>query len=148
MGSFAASQWLIVLLIGIVPLLFFFKNLKKNLSNRSQNRFNQNSRFSRSEHGIRFLFFAVINVFISLLADGSYGGTAIILGLISISLVIYYFNIAVKRLHDLNMSGWYSLILIIPLSNFLLLLCLFFVKGSHSMSSAKQIVPENLRDDV
>lgn len=148
MGSFAVSQWLIVLLIGIIPITFFLKNLQKNLQDKSKNRFDPDSRYSRSEHAIRFIIFIFANGLITLIADKSYGGASAFFALISIGLLIFYFNIAVKRLHDLNMSGWYSLILIIPLANLVLLICLLFVKGSHYSSNPKHVVPENLRDDV
>ena len=142
------SQWLVILLFFIIPLFIFFKNLIKNLSDRSVNRFDQDSRLSRSEHGNRFLIFVITNAFISLLVHKSEGGASFLFVLISIGLLVFYFNIAVKRLHDLNMSGWHSLILIIPLVNLVVLLCLFFVKGSHSLLDPKHFVPENLKDDV
>ena len=88
MGSFAVSQWLLVLLIGIVPSTFFFINLKKNLQDKSKNRFKFNSRFSRSEHGIRFIIFVFANGLITLIADKSYGGASAIFALISIGLLI------------------------------------------------------------
>ncbi len=40
------------------------------------------------------------------------------------------FSIAVRRLHDVNQSGWWSLISLIPLINFLLLLYLVFAEGT------------------
>ena len=127
---------------------FFNRSLKKNLKNKTQNRFHPNSRFTRSEHGARFLIILCLNIFISILIENSNEGVLAFLILISIGLLIYYFYIAVKRLHDLNMSGWYSLILFIPLANFIVLMCLFFVKGSNSSLEPKNQIPENLRDDV
>lgn len=141
-------QFIVTLSVILVPLFFFNRSLKKNLKDRSQNRFHSDSRFTRSEHGARFLIFLCLNIFVSILIGNSNEGLLVFLILISIGLLIYYFYIAVKRLHDLNMSGWYSLILFIPLANFIVLMCLFFVKGSHGSLNKKDVVPENLRDDV
>jgi len=147
MDSLNVFVWFVILLFVISPLILFNKSLKKNLGDRSQNRFLENNRFSRSEHAIRFLFILVINIFITSIASQSSVGTSLILLLISISLFIYYYIIAIKRLHDLNMSGWYSLILLIPFSGLILLLCLFFIKGSHNRFDNRDEVTKNLKEN-
>lgn len=37
---------------------------------------------------------------------------------------------SVRRLHDLNRSGWYLLLGFIPVINFVLVICLVFMKGT------------------
>ncbi|WP_081403361.1 DUF805 domain-containing protein [Acinetobacter equi] len=51
-----------------------------------------------------------------------------------IYIIGYYFLIifTIKRLHDLNLTGWLSLLLFIPLINFFFGLYLFFAKGNIS----------------
>ena len=46
------------------------------------------------------------------------------------ALVLGIFQI-IKRLHDLDKSGWYSLLMIIPFLNFLVGLYLTFAKGTE-----------------
>ena len=41
--------------------------------------------------------------------------------ILAILLTAYYFDIAKKRFHDFNMSGWYGLLLFIPVLNFIIL---------------------------
>lgn len=44
--------------------------------------------------------------------------------------------VGIKRLHDINASGWWSLLWLVPLANFVLLLVLFF-KGTSSEASQR-----------
>jgi len=48
------------------------------------------------------------------------------------SLTILMLNIfpVVRRLHDINVAGWYWFVIFVPLMNFLMLLYLLFEKGS------------------
>jgi uncharacterized membrane protein YhaH (DUF805 family) len=45
--------------------------------------------------------------------------------------VIIEFGLMTRRLHDLNKSGWYNLLVFIPFVNLIFILVLFFVKGSN-----------------
>ena len=54
---------------------------------------------------------------------------------IAILLTAYYFDIAKKRFHDFNMSGWYGLLLFIPVLNFIILLGLFFIPGTKKQDN-------------
>lgn len=44
--------------------------------------------------------------------------------------IIQYFSLAIRRLHDLNTSGWYVLLTFIPFGQFLIL-WLMFKKGTE-----------------
>ena len=44
-------------------------------------------------------------------------------------LIIQYFPLAIRRLHDLNASGWYILLMFVPFGQ-LLILWLMFKKGT------------------
>ena len=46
--------------------------------------------------------------------------------LISLVLII---SVSIRRLHDLNYSGWYFLLIFIPILNAIMILLLFFKKG-------------------
>ena len=49
---------------------------------------------------------------------------------LAILITVGVLNLGVERLHDLNKSGWYILILFIPLLNLALLVFLFFSRGT------------------
>ena len=129
MGAFSGIS--LIFLLGVIPLIIFFRNLRKSLRNKAVNRFNITSRFSRSEHALRFFMILICNILISFLIEGSQSVALIVILIIpSFALIFYYYYIAVRRLHDLNLSGWHSLIFFIPIANLIFLLCLFFVKGT------------------
>lgn len=73
-------------------------------------------------------------------ATGERGGILIILAsvLFLVMLFLYLFNyffIARRRLHDRNSSGWYALLLFVPIVGFILLFMLHFFRGSESSNS-------------
>jgi len=88
---------------------------------------NFEGRATRSEYWWWFLFYIVTYIaamFIDLVLS---------LGVLSlvVSLVLFAPSIAVgaRRLHDINKSGWWQLLIIIPLIGFLILI-FFYVKKS------------------
>ena len=59
--------------------------------------------------------------------------------------VIYtYFTITIRRLHDLNRSGWWSIIIIIPLVNLIFYIYLISVTGNKTPNNygAPRITPD------
>lgn len=48
---------------------------------------------------------------------------------IALAILMLAFSIWAKRLHDINRSGWWSLLLFVPLGNLLLFVYLLFKKG-------------------
>jgi len=116
----------------ILILFFFFNQVRKNLKN-GINRFDDEDRFSRGEHFPRFSFYIVIAYALGYFSNGIKDGNPILgifILLISILLTGFYFHIAMKRFRDFNMSGWYSLLLCIPLLNIIILLGLLFIPGT------------------
>lgn len=61
------------------------------------------------------------------------------IGLLSllIYLVLFYFSIVfiIRRFHDLNRTGWLSLLLIVPLVNIIMILYLLFARGSEGANN-------------
>ena len=45
-------------------------------------------------------------------------------------LVVFTFSLYVRRLHDLNKTGWLSLLLLVPLVNFILIVVLLLKPGT------------------
>jgi uncharacterized membrane protein YhaH (DUF805 family) len=51
--------------------------------------------------------------------------------LISLLLFIFFFSVLTRRLHDLNKSGWLSLLAFVPLANAVMGIILLFKSGTH-----------------
>jgi|SRR3989344_3564918 len=51
--------------------------------------------------------------------------------LISLLLFTFFFSVNVRRWHDLNKSGWYSLLVFAPLVNVIVGIILIFKTGKH-----------------
>jgi uncharacterized membrane protein YhaH (DUF805 family) len=79
-----------------------------------------------------FLFGAItISIISSLVAKLDPRATMGIFELLAgIFSVFFGFSIAVRRLHDINQSGWWSLVALIPVVNFFFVLYLLFVEGT------------------
>ncbi len=86
--------------------------------------FSFEGRINRKRFIIRYLIIsAIITAVVYLL--GSVGRKLfIILALMPISLVV-------RRLHDINKSGWWAITYLIPIANLWLVYKVFFVKGSE-----------------
>ena len=86
-------------------------------------------RYNRAKYVWRVLLIAVVGGFFVFLASllGDPGLTIIV----EIAAVAATAPIAVKRLHDLDKSGWYYLLVLVPLVNLILGLCLLFVPGTR-----------------
>jgi len=51
--------------------------------------------------------------------------------LISLLLFLFFFSVLTRRLHDLNKSGWLSLLVFVPLANVIMGIILLFKPGTH-----------------
>ena len=72
--------------------------------------------------------------------------TYVLLAVYSLTLVVFIiFNIMffVQRLHDLNLSGWLSVLLLIPVVNLLLILFLVFAPGTQGSNNHGVPPPPN-----
>jgi uncharacterized membrane protein YhaH (DUF805 family) len=67
--------------------------------------------------------------------------TLFFIGVIGMYMVISLF--AIQRLHDLDKSGWLSLLILIPLINVVLVLFLFFAPGSEEANQYGAPPPPN-----
>lgn len=60
----------------------------------------------------------------------------VIIGLVFYSALIYYsFIFTIRRLHDRNQSGWLSLLMLVPLVNFILFIYLSCAKGDAAANN-------------
>ncbi|MGD8783413.1 MAG: DUF805 domain-containing protein [Thioalkalispiraceae bacterium] len=101
---------------------------------------------------MRFLAYAmgaylVISIFVAVLSPiiglgGSIGSTAgmALIFITTIVQLVFYFMFAIQRAHDMNSSGWLSLILLIPLIGFLVFM---FVPGTQGPNRFGAPAPAN-----
>jgi len=89
---------------------------------------------------VGFMVLGMISaVLLPMLVNGNGAGVGILgvlIGLVILAIAyVPMFGLSVRRLNDLNQSGWLSLILLIPLINLLFLLVLIFAPGTKSVNN-------------
>ena len=94
-----------------------------------------NGRATRSE----FWYFFLFSMIISALFNGGAGNT----GLISLILFIPSITVGIRRLHDVDKSGWWLFIVLIPLFGWLFLLYTWAQEGNKGANQFGS-EPENL----
>jgi uncharacterized membrane protein YhaH (DUF805 family) len=82
-----------------------------------------NGRASRSEYWWFFLFCIIIGIIASMINETLYY-------IVVLALLLPSISVAVRRLHDIDMSGWWFLLNLIPIIGFLILLFLYCSKGT------------------
>jgi uncharacterized membrane protein YhaH (DUF805 family) len=69
---------------------------------------------------------------------------AIVLGVIAyIAIIAFSFILIIQRLHDLNKTGWMSLLALVPLANIYLIILLVFYKGTDGRNNFGLQTPPN-----
>ena len=105
------------------------------------NYFNFEGRASRYE----FWWFWLIAIIISCICSciDSIIGFAICSGIVSLALLLPNLGIAVRRLHDINRSGWWLLLSLIPLIGTIILLIWAIQKGDESANDFGEVPTDN-----
>lgn len=85
-------------------------------------------RARRKEYWMFTLVYMIINVVLGIL------GMDIISGLFGLALLIPSISIAARRLHDTGRSGWWQLIVFLPIIG-LIVLIVFLVQDSHDANN-------------
>jgi uncharacterized membrane protein YhaH (DUF805 family) len=87
-------------------------------------------RASRAEYWLFFLFNFIVTLVASLV-----GGESLLLPLVWLGLFIPNIAVGVRRLHDINMSGWWLLINLIPFLGALVFLVFCLIPGTVGENS-------------
>lgn len=101
---------------------------------------NFNGRSSRSEYWWYALAVAILNVVISTVLSGSPSVMQAVSGVITLGLLLPGLGLAVRRLHDINKSGWYLLLALIPIVGAIILI-VWFCKESEPQTNQYGPVP-------
>lgn len=111
---------------------------------------NTHDRMNRKAYIIRLLIWGAINFVLYFIGPGSYlmavlsqdvgvaatfGVFGLICSVIMIISIIPNILAAIRRLHDLNHSGWMYLLFLIPIVNFFFGLYLLFARGTYGDNS-------------
>ena len=88
-------------------------------------------RASRSEFWYFALFNFLVNIVLSMVAGvlGNLGG--VLAGLVMLGLFLPGLAVLVRRLHDVDRSGWWYFLLLVPLVGLIVLLIWFCKKGTE-----------------
>jgi uncharacterized membrane protein YhaH (DUF805 family) len=92
--------------------------------------FSFKGRIRRTQHGITFLVMAFMSAFFNLVFETK-DETILIFLIFYLITTVAYIAAIVRRFHDLGNSGWYTLLLFIPLVGFVYGLILLFKKGTE-----------------
>jgi len=100
---------------------WFLKCVKDNYANF-------NGRARRKEYWMFYLFFIIFS-FVAMMLDGVLGTFGALYGLYVLALLVPALSVFVRRLHDINKSGWWYFISWIPLIGGIWLLVLLCTDG-------------------
>lgn len=96
-------------------------------------------------HGFTFAiaFYAVMIVGVVLMTQGAMFAGGAILGVGYLAMLVFSFILVIQRLHDLNKSGWMSLLMLVPLANIYLLVLVIFFEGTRGKNNYGLQTPPN-----
>lgn len=110
--------------------------------------FNPSGRLNRLRywaHGMTmaFAFYAVIIAGFLLMSQGAFAIGGVVLAVGYITMLVFSFILIIQRLHDLNKSGWMSLLMLVPLANIYLAVLIIFFKGTPGRNNYGLQTPPN-----
>ena len=89
-----------------------------------------NGRARRKEYWLFFLFFFIVSIIANVIDVFAMTMGTISL-IVTLGLIIPHIAVSVRRLHDINRSGWWMLIGLIPLIGGIVLLVFFCKDGTN-----------------
>ena len=101
---------------------------------------------------LRLITYGIISAFVVMFVAGLAAAILIpvnpvfavfIYGAVVLSSAVYGFSLYIQRLHDLNQSGWWALLMFVPLLNLALLIYLLFFPGTKGSNRYGSPVKRN-----
>ncbi len=106
---------------------------------------NFNGRASRSEYWWYCLGVFVLGVIINIVFSFSETANMVVSGIVNLALLLPGLGLAVRRLHDINKSGWWLFLVLIPLVGAIVLI-IWFCKESDMQPNQYGPVPNMVND--
>ena len=88
-----------------------------------------NGRARRKEYWMYILFYTIFS-YAAMMVDYLLGTTSVFTGIYSLALLLPSIAVGVRRLHDIDKSGWMMLVGLIPLIGWIWLIVLFATEGT------------------
>jgi uncharacterized membrane protein YhaH (DUF805 family) len=63
------------------------------------------------------------------------GAALAVIGIVSLVFFVFYIIFSIRRCHDFNVSGWWNLLLVIPLANLIFMLFLWLKPGTEAANN-------------
>lgn len=79
-------------------------------------------------------------------SSGGSGAAVVVMGvviIVTLGLLVVSFILAIQRLHDMNTSGWLSLLLLVPIANAIMALVLLIAPGTRGENRFGGQTPPN-----
>ena len=95
-------------------------------------------------HGmlLSLVLYPIMGIGVALMTVSSIAG-GVVLGVSYLAILVLSIIIMIQRLHDLNKSGWMSLLLLVPLANIYIFVLLIFFKGTPGRNDYGLQTPPN-----
>ncbi len=107
------------------------------------NYMNFTGRARRQEYWMFVLFNVIFAVVLSIVDRMLFGGRPLLSGVLALALFLPSLGVAVRRLHDTDRSGWWLLMVLVPLLNIVVLvfLCLEGTRGPNRFGGDPKTLP-------
>lgn len=89
---------------------------------------NFNGRDTRQQYWMFYLFYIIVYIVLSVI-DSVVGADGLLGGIFALATLIPSIAIGTRRLHDIGKSGWWQLILLVPLIGAIILIVFFAKQG-------------------
>ena len=89
-----------------------------------------NGRALRSEYWYFVLFTYILQLVLGVVASAAPSLGNAILGLVMLALIVPSLAVGARRLHDLNKSGWWQLLVFLPLIGIIVLIVFYCTEGN------------------
>lgn len=87
-------------------------------------------RANRQKYWMFYLFYILAYIALSII-DGVIGTGGLLAGIYALVSLIPFIALTARRLHDINKSGWWQLLILIPIVGFIVLIVFYATVGTN-----------------